>query len=110
MRTLLPVLSLTLFFSCATKPRGSAETAAPPARIRDSAPEKRAALRAADPKLGTEGDEQRWGIEAAREHKARTDAQKRATSTSISPTQSPAPPTGPFDIRAKDTRTTTAPP
>jgi hypothetical protein len=88
---------------------------APLPRIKDSAPERAAALRAANPGLQLEGDEQRWGIEAARERKRATDEradqdrQKAARAKAIvpvfpgsatpasppSPPSSPSPATGP---------------
>ena len=84
-------------------------------RIKDSAPERAAALRAANPGLQLEGDEERWGIEAARERKRATDEradqdrQKAARARAIVPVfpgsatppstpsapSSPSPATGP---------------
>jgi hypothetical protein len=50
-----------------------------PARIKDSAPEKAAALRAADPNnLQLESEDERWGIEAARERRRTTDEEREA--------------------------------
>ena len=66
--------ALSLFASCATTPRRS-ETAAP--RMKDSAPEKVAAQRAAAPhSVQLEQDDERWGIEAARERKRQQDEAK----------------------------------
>ena len=67
------------------RPR-SAETAgarpgAPPPRIPDSVPERAAALRAADPNLQLEPEDERWGIEAARERRRRIDEQKSDAQT-----------------------------
>jgi hypothetical protein len=45
----------------------------PPPRIKDSAPERAASLRTADPNLQLEAEDQRWGIDQARERKRRTD-------------------------------------
>jgi hypothetical protein len=51
---------------CARSAPPRAET---PARVKDSAPEKIAAQRAALPGLNLEQEDQRWGVEAARERK-----------------------------------------
>jgi hypothetical protein len=60
--------------SCATTPKRS-ESAAP--RDKDSAPEKIASQRAAGAhELQLEQDDERWGIEAARERKRQKDAAK----------------------------------
>jgi hypothetical protein len=69
-------LALTglLALSCATAPR---RAESPPPRVKDSAPEKIAAQRAATPGLYLEQDADRWGIEAARER--RRDAQQKAS-------------------------------
>jgi hypothetical protein len=102
MFRLLSALCLTVVVGCAGKPRAPAEAAAArPARIKDSPPESRAALRAADPKVGAEADEQRWGIEAAREQKQRTDQKNRAAAAPAAPPRRP--PSGPFDVRAAPT-------
>jgi hypothetical protein len=65
-------LALGLLPTCAG---GSARRAeAPPAaevRLKDSAPERAAALRAADRSLRLEEDEERWGIEQAKERERR---------------------------------------
>lgn len=97
-------LALALAPSCATRPRAPGEgSAAPPPRIKDSAPEKRAALRNSDRNIGAEAEEQRWGIEAAQQREAQQAEKKRQGAT---PTPPPAPPTGPFDIRAAPKRPT----
>jgi len=74
--------ALSLFVSCATAPRRS-ETAPP--RMKDSASEKVAAQRAAAPhSVQLEQDDERWGIEAARERKRQQDeakAQQRQQTT-----------------------------
>ena len=58
---------LVLAAGCAQATPPAPET---PARVKDSAPEKIAAQRAAAaPSLNLEGDDERWGIEAARERK-----------------------------------------
>jgi hypothetical protein len=53
--------------SCAGAPKK--QEGAPPPRIKDSAPERAAAQRAASPGLRLESEEERWGIEAAQERK-----------------------------------------
>ena len=56
-----------LFAACASTGRRN-ETVATP-RLKDSAPERSASLRAGAPGLGLEAEEQRWGIEAAKQRK-----------------------------------------
>jgi hypothetical protein len=76
--------------ACAGPPRPRAET---PARIKDSAPEKLAAQRAATPGLGLERDDERWGFEGAREKRRRADERKQVTPAShVMP--------GPLDLHA----------
>jgi hypothetical protein len=59
--------------SCATAPKPPASTS----RVKDSAPEKIAAQRAAGAHgLQVESDDGRWGIEAARERKRQSDEAK----------------------------------
>jgi hypothetical protein len=65
--------------ACAGPPRPRAET---PARLKDSAPEKLAAQRAASPGLGLERDEERWGFGAARERRRLADERKQVTPAS----------------------------
>ena len=61
--------------ACATAPK----TAASPPRVKDSAPEKIAAQRAAAPHgVQLESDDERWGFEAARERRRQKDAAKAA--------------------------------
>jgi hypothetical protein len=72
-RALLLIAGLSLA-SCASS-RPPAETAAT-ARLRDSAPEKAAAHRAAAPGLALEEEEHRWGLTAARERKRARDEQR----------------------------------
>jgi hypothetical protein len=74
--------------ACAGPPRPRAET---PARIKDSAPEKIAAQRAATPGLGVEREDERWGFEAARERRRAADERKR-----VVPASHVAP--GPLDL------------
>ena len=69
----------------------------PPAtRIPDSVAEKSAAQRSASGGLQLEAEDQRWGIEAAKERKRRTDAARDSRKVS-DPTKMP---TGPVDIKA----------
>ena len=65
--------------ACAGPPRPRAET---PARLKDSAPEKLAAQRAAMPGLGLEREDERWGFEAARERRRLADERKQVTPAS----------------------------
>jgi hypothetical protein len=60
------VLAGLLALSCATAPKRSE---GPPPRVKDSAPEKIAAQRAATPGLYLEQDADRWGIEAAQQRR-----------------------------------------
>ena len=65
---------LLLSGACATAPRRT-ESISP--RVKDAAPEKLAAQRAAAPhSLTLEQDEERWGFEAARERKRRQEEEK----------------------------------
>ena len=68
----------------------------PPVRIRDSVGEKSAAQRSASGGLQLEAEDQRWGIEAAKERKRRSDA-ARDNRAHSDPTKMP---TGPVDIKA----------
>lgn len=73
--SLLAALSgaLLLLGSCATAPK---RTENPP-RMSDAAPEKVASQRAAAPHgLQLEQDDERWGIEAAKERRRQQDAAK----------------------------------
>ena len=76
----LPVLvgAVLLAAACASAPK----TSASPSRMKDSAPEKVAAQRSAAPhSVQLEADDERWGIEAARERKRQQDeAKPRAAS------------------------------
>lgn len=66
--------ALLLAAACASAPKRN-ESAAP--RMQDSAPEKVASQRAAAAhELQLEQDDQRWGIEAARERKRQQDEAK----------------------------------
>jgi hypothetical protein len=79
------VLLAGLLLGACAGPRRPTETAAT-ARLKDSAPEKVAAQRAAAPGLKLEDDDQRWGIAAAKERKQRRDderARNAATKTFI---------------------------
>ena len=59
------ILTLALLVLACAGPKPA--PAAP--RISDSLPEQGAALRAADPRLKSEDEEQRWGIEGGRQRK-----------------------------------------
>jgi hypothetical protein len=61
---------------CARSAPPPAET---PARVKDSAPEKIAAQRAALPGLNLEQEDQRWGVEAARERKRAAPPETRSS-------------------------------
>ena len=76
MRVLAGALLLAL--SCASTPK----TSTSPPRMKDAASEKVAAQRAAAPhSVQLEQDDERWGLEAARERKRQQDeAKARATS------------------------------
>ena len=58
------------------------------ARLKDGAPEKLAAQRAAGRGLDLEREDERWGFEAARERR-RAEAQKRQKATAATPTLGP---------------------
>jgi hypothetical protein len=64
MRPLL--LALVIWVACAAPRHADSTTPAPGARIKDSVPERRASLNAADRDLQSEGNEQSWGFEEAR--------------------------------------------
>lgn len=61
-------VAVTVFLLAAGCARTAPPRAETPARVKDSAPDKIAAQRAAAG-LGLEQSDQRWGIEAARERK-----------------------------------------
>jgi hypothetical protein len=62
------VLMCVLALGCASAPRARPEATAP-GRTKDSAAERVAAYRAASGGLRLEQEEERWGIEAARERR-----------------------------------------
>jgi len=68
---------------------GCARSAPPPsetpARVKDSAPEKIAAQRAAIPGLNLEQDDQRWGVEATRDRKRAAPPEPPATTDASKP-------------------------
>jgi len=80
-------LLVLLGIGCATAPRPRTETA----RLKDTAPERSASLRAADRSLGQEAEEERWGIAAARERRELADAQKKKQASPAAQ--------GPVDLR-----------
>jgi hypothetical protein len=67
----IPILTLALAPACAGGAGRRADTPVAEARLKDSAPERAASLRAAHPGLRLEEDEQRWGIAQARERERR---------------------------------------
>ena len=90
-RRLLVIAVLAL--ACAASPRPRPEAAS---RVKDSAPDKIAAQRAASGNLRLEDEDQRWGIDAARERRDQATQRKQA------PTPVPlSPPTGPVDLQSQ---------
>jgi hypothetical protein len=73
------LFALALPLACATAAKPRAE--ASPPRAKDSAPDKRAALDAANPELGLEANDARWGISAAEEREADRKQQKPPAGT-----------------------------
>jgi hypothetical protein len=69
-RTALLGAALALSACATTRPRTETFAAQ---RQRDTAPDRSAALRAATPGLGLEAEDQRWGIEAAKERRRARD-------------------------------------
>ena len=70
--------------SCATAPKPPASAS----RVKDSAPEKIAAQRAAGAHgLQLEAEDERWGVEAARERKRQTDEAKPREAAAASGTR-----------------------
>ncbi len=86
----LVVLAL-LALGCAAGPRPQSETAA---RVKDSAPDKIAAQRAAARGLDLENEDQRWGFEAARERQRKQDQKKTSVNENATLGTNP-----PFDVR-----------
>jgi hypothetical protein len=89
-RTLLQAITMGTALAasaCAGRPRTETVTAQ---RLKDSAPEKRAALRAATPGLDLEAEDERWGIEAAKERKRTRDPQATAIQPTPPVTSTPA--------------------
>ena len=81
-----------LFAACATgRPRTETATAR---RTPDSAPERSASLRAATPGLELESEDERWGIEAAKERK------RDRPKTVASKPAAPAAGAGSIDVKA----------
>jgi hypothetical protein len=77
--------------ACASAPRPQAEVPAPAARIPDSRPERIAAQRAGAPaSLELEQNDERWGIEAARDRREAEGQKKSATVTPPPTTPIPA--------------------
>src|SRR3954464_6817582 len=90
------VLGIPLYTACATGPHAQPQAAA---RMRDSAPEKIAAQRSATPNLGLEADDQRWGVEAARERRRQADERTAAARQRIGAPPPPVAAPGPVDVR-----------
>jgi hypothetical protein len=86
------VLAASLASACAAS-RPHTETVAA-RRLGDAAPERSAALRAATPGLGLEAEDERWGIEAAKER-------KRARDPRVSQPPQPLPAAGTMTIDVK---------
>jgi hypothetical protein len=91
MKPSLMVLSLlaalgvgSLVGGCASSPTPRAESSPP--RVKDSAPDKVAAQRTANPQLGLEAEDERWGISAAQERKADQKANQPPAGTTSSGT------------------------
>ena len=91
--------ALSFAAACASAPPPQSQR---PARIKHTVPERAAAQRAAQKDLNLEGEDERWGIEAARERKARARTDNGAGSSAPA---APSP-SGPTDLR----QTATPPP
>jgi len=92
MGPVVRLLSIWLLgLACATSPQPRPE---PPPRVKDSAPDKIAAQRAASGKLRLEEDDERWGIEAAR-------ANRKTDSDQGQPAPTVPTPKGPVDLKAQ---------
>jgi hypothetical protein len=87
--------------ACAGAPRREAQ--APP-RMKDSAPEKIAAQRAAANNLHLEDEDERWGFDAARERRQQETQKKQAA-----PAARPAAAPGPVDLQQSATPPGAAP-
>jgi hypothetical protein len=77
-----------LLSACASSQKPPVEQ---PQRVPDSAPDKIAAQRAAAG-LNLEEDDERWGIDAARERKQRAEQQQPSQKPAAPPTSGPAEP------------------
>jgi len=82
-------ISGVVMLSCAT-------TAPRSTRVKDSPAEKSAAQNAGDPHAESEAAEQRWGFDAARDRKRRSDEEKRKQATTPTPG-------GPVDLKQPPT-------
>jgi hypothetical protein len=81
VRRVAALLSIGLVgFACTTASRPPVES---PPRVKDSAPERSAALRAASGNLRLEEEGDRWGIEAARERRTSSDPKGEPSSVSV---------------------------
>jgi hypothetical protein len=93
--TLPLMLGISFPGACATGARPQPQTAA---RLQDAAPEKIAAQRSAA-NLGLQADDDRWGVEAARERRRQSDERKAAAKQRpATPLPAVAAP-GPVDLR-----------
>jgi hypothetical protein len=90
LRRLLLATGLLLAGCATSRPRSETVAAQ---RIPDSAPERSASLRAATPGLELEAEDQRWGLEAAKER--RRDRPKKAA-----PPPAPVAGAGSLDVKA----------
>lgn len=93
--------ALALAAACTTTPSPQAQR---PARIKDTVPERVAAQRDAQKDLNLEGEDERWGIEAARERKNRAGR----TDNGAAPADPAGP--GPAGGGPTDLRQTASPP
>jgi|SRR5262252_6070426 len=85
-----------LAMACASGPKQRPEGSA---RMKDTAPEKIAAQRAAAPGLQLEQDDARWGFEAARERRTAEAKQKQQQKQPQPQPATSAVQTGPVDLR-----------
>jgi hypothetical protein len=91
----LTVAALLAGAGCARPAPPPPET---PARVKDSAPDKIAAQRAALPGLDLEQEDQRWGVEAARERKQAAPPETPGSAPAATGASQPQPPK-PADVR-----------
>jgi len=75
-----------LLCGCAARPAPEAST---PPRVKDSIPERAAALRGGDGRLKLDDEDQRFGIEAARARKDQQQEQRVSSSAAVIPMPPP---------------------